>query len=375
MKLQRVAVCLSLLLCMPAPVHAQKSERDSAFALVDQGRTTEALPLLEKLVAQNPDDIEAHQRLGLSLLKVSGLLTDAAARKQQRVRARGEFEKAAQLGTTSTQILGLLRTIPADGGADPTYSSNAAADEVMQKAEAAFSAGDNRLAFTLYQQALALDPNSYSAALFSGDTYVHSPNFDSAYVWYARATQIDADRETAWRYWSDVLLKHDKLDEARDKAVEAMIAEPYKRLSMAALNEWASKTKTAVNFPRIDLAPGTAAVPSTPARAAYDSVRRTWKGDDAKGGAAFRAAYPTEGVYRHSVGEERAALQAAYRVDPANVATVNLKKMDDAGMLESFVLIAGADQGIASEYERYRSEHRDALRNFWKSFVIGAPYK
>ena len=376
MKMTRVLLLVSCLLCWNAvPAAGQKSERDSALALANQGRNGEAIPLLERLVASDSTDTFILEKLGLSLLKVSATYTDPASRRQQRVRARSMFEKAVRLGSKSEQIRALVESMPADGGVDPTYSANAGVDDAMQKAEAAFSAGDYRLAFTLYQKALALDPNLYTAALFSGDTYVHTPNVDSAYVWYARATQINPDRETAWRYWSDVLLKNGNVDEAGVKAIETMIAEPYSRFSRSALSSWAEKAKVQVGFPRISLAPGTAASPSAPARLAYDSVRSAFKGADETGGTAFRTAYPSETKYRHSLREELAALQAAYRVDPANSATINLRKMDEAGVLESFVLIAGADEGVSQDYVDYRRSHRDNIRKFWTAFVIGAPYK
>ena len=135
----------SCVLCWNAtPAAAQKSERDSAIALVSQGKSNEALPILEKLVAGGANDIAVLENLGLALLKVSGAITDATARQQQRVRARAMFEKAVQLGSPSEQIRALLQAIPADGGADPSYSANAEADDAMQKAEAAYSAGNYR---------------------------------------------------------------------------------------------------------------------------------------------------------------------------------------------------------------------------------------
>ncbi len=128
----------------------------------------------------------------------------------------------------------------------------------MQAGDSAFGAGDYPLAFTFYQKALALDPTMYHAALFSGDTFVLSGSVDSGYFWYARATEIDLNRETAWRYWSDVLLKHNQLDEARDKAIEALVAEPYNRISSSALSAWAKRARVKLSLPLIELVAPTA---------------------------------------------------------------------------------------------------------------------
>lgn len=113
---------------------------------------------------------------------------------------------------------------------------------------------------------------------------------------------------------------------------------------------------------------------ASPSWVAYDSVRRAWKGDDQSVGAPFRAAYPDEARYRRSLLEEKAALQAAYRAVPQSAATINLQRLDEAGLLDAFVLVARVDAEIASDYAAYRREHREALRSFWKNFVVGARY-
>ncbi|MDQ6612566.1 MAG: tetratricopeptide repeat protein, partial [Gemmatimonadota bacterium] len=363
-----------VLCCVAVPVFAQKSDRDSAFALGDGGKFFEAIPLLEKLVAAGSTDRAVYERLGLAILKTSGMNADAEVRRQQRIRARAMFEKAAQLGSKSDQILALLNAIPADGGPDASFSRNAEVDAVMKKAETAYSSSDYKLAFKYYQEALALDSTLYDAALFSGDTYLHTPTADSAYVWYARAARINPNRETAWRYWSDVLVKNNRLDEARDKAINAMVAEPFNRIARQALASWAPKARIPVAFPRVDFPVVDTASVHSRARVAYDSVRAVWRGTDPKGGALFTAAYPAESKYRHTLAEEKAALQAAYRAAGDDGGTANLKKLDDAGELEAYIFFARADQQIASEYDAYRRTHSDALRNFWSDFVIGAPY-
>ena len=241
----------------------------------------------------------------------------------------------------------------------------------MKGAEAAYSARDFRLALTGYQRALTLDPGLYWAAVFSGDAYLALTQIDSAYVWYARATQINPNSETGWRYWSDVLLKHEGVDEAREKAIESIVAEPFNRLARQALVAWARKTGGLITPPQVDLpAQPPAGAPSS-ARIAYDSVRRAWRGDGRTMAAPFVAQYPTEKEYRHSLTEEKLALQAAYRAAGDDPATINLRRLDDAGMLEAYIFFGRADAGIAADYETWRRDHRDALKRYWSEFVIG----
>jgi tetratricopeptide (TPR) repeat protein len=218
------------LVAVPA-LHAQKTLRDSALALMDAHKTVDALPLLEALVRRDSTDRLVTEHLAFVLFEGSAALPDAPARKAQRLRARSLFAKAVALGSTSQQVVAVLNAIPPDGGEDFTFSGNAEVNAAMSQAEASFASGEYRKALGLYQRALALDATLYDAAMFSGDAYLHLELIDSAYVWYERATRINPDRETAWRYWSDVLLKHGQPDAARDKAIEAAVADPYTRLS------------------------------------------------------------------------------------------------------------------------------------------------
>lgn len=346
--------------------------RDSAVALASQGKMQLAKPLLEQLAARDSTDATVQKWLGFVLLTDSQVLPDSAARRMQRMRARSALGRSLRLGLRDSQVSAVFAAIPENGGSDTQHSSNAEIDGIMRNAETAYAGGDYRKAFLLYQKALVLDPKLYTAALYSGDTYVHSQTVDSAYIWYDRATKIDPHRETAWRYWSDILLKQGKFDEAGDKAIRALIAEPYSRFSRSALAEWAGKTKTVVSFPLISMPEGTAEKPATPARAAYDSVRLLFKGRDGKATALFKSTFPNESEYRHSVHEERMALRAAYARDTTYAGTQMIKRMDDANMLEAFILIAVADEGIAAEYEAYRRDFQDVLEQFLKTFVMKA---
>ena len=308
------------------------------------------------------------------MLESSGAASTADERKQLRARARSMFAKAVSLGSTSQQILTIVADIPEDGGSDVVFSGNTGVNEAMSRAEAAYSGGDYRLALTLYQKALALDPALYDAAMFSGDSYLHMLPIDSAYIWYARATEINPNRETAWRYWSDVLLKHGDPDQAREKAIESVVGDPFNRMSREALIAWARAGKMAMAFPKVVLPVRDTAAVHSPAWQAYDSVRHAWQGSGSTPTALFAATYPRDSVYRHSVAEEKAALEAAYRAGGGEAATANLKLLDDAGMLEAFIFFTRADQGISEDYPAYLKEHRDTLRRFWTDFVIGARY-
>ena len=47
-----------------------------------------------------------------------------------------------------------------------------------------------------------------------------------------------------------------------------------------------------------------------------------------------------------------------------------LVKLNDAGLLEAFILFARPDAGIARDYPAYRATNRDKLRRYWLEVAI-----
>src|SRR6185503_20321630 len=76
---------------------------------------------------------------------------------------------------------------------------------------------------------------------------------DAAGVWFAKSIAIDANRETAYRYWGDALDAQEKTDEARDKFVEAIVAMPYNRTAYVGLTQWGQRHNVSLGHPRIDV--------------------------------------------------------------------------------------------------------------------------
>jgi len=206
--------------------------RAEAYRLVDANKYTEALPLLEKLALQMPGDAGVQRNLGFALLGQAKNAGSEEEAKSLRARAHTAFVKARSAGDDSPLVAGMIESIPADGGVDAMFGKNLKADEMMQKAEAAFSRGDMDQALEFYQKALKIDPKLYHAALFSGDVYMHREKYADAEVWYQRAIQIDPYIETAYRYSATPLMKQGKHDQARDRYVEAWIVEPHSKFAV-----------------------------------------------------------------------------------------------------------------------------------------------
>ena len=244
-RLLLAAFCCSV---VPRAASAQ-SDRDRAVQLFQQGKHAEALPLLQALSVSNPNDRIVLAEYGFALLGVSAKYTDPAQRKQARAKARAALARARDLGDTNPVLIGLLKVIPEDGGGDVVFSTNPAVDSAMHRGEAAYSAADLSAAQAAYREALALDPQQYPAAVFIGDTYFRMNKVDSALIWYRNAIAINPRRELAHRYMSGVLLKNHRLDEARDEAIEAILAEPFNPAARGALVDWANGTRTRLDSP------------------------------------------------------------------------------------------------------------------------------
>jgi tetratricopeptide (TPR) repeat protein len=391
-----VVLLLSLLYSPTAfPQTSEKNDpdRQHALELYDQGKMVEAMPLLEKLAADHPKDLVVMERWGVATLNYSQTLTDPELKKKARIRARSILLKAKDLGDNSNLLRTLLAGLPEDGSAG-SFSDRKEVDEIMQAAEADFSRGDLDKARQGYIHALLLDPNLYTAALFIGDTYFKQKQPGSAGEWFSRAIQIDANREPAYRYWGDALVDMGKLDEARTKFINAVIAEPYNRNPWMGLGQWAdhnhvkltylrlqdkSSVKTDGNNTTITLDPSIPGNKNDPTMAAwivYSGSRALWQKEK------FKKEFPNEPQYRRTLKEESDSLHTMVKViselkskkdsdnstlDPS---LAMLVKIDEAGLLDPFVLLNRADNGIAQDYPDYRAANRDKIYRYMDEFVV-----
>lgn len=387
---------LTFALCAPVSTRAQDAddsaaERQRAFQLYSQSKFAEALPLFEKLAITDPSDAEVMEYFGFVVFNSSAQLKDKDARKQARARARKILLQAQELGADDALLKSTLASIAPDGGDDAVFSTRKEVNEAMQEGEAAFALGNFDKALAAYTRALRLDPNQYEAALFTGDVYYKSNQQDKAGEWFAKAIAIDPNRETAYRYWGDSLMKQNKMKEALDKLVEAFVAEPYNRLARAGLIGWARHYQVRLSDPEIvipiKVTPGnsggttTIALPDklntedgSASWTLYAITRATWTSKK------FSQTFPKEKTYRHSLPEEAEALRLVAETAAADLKSkkikmlepslANLAMLNDAGLLEAYILLARADEGIAQDYAKYRKANRDKLRRYMLEQVV-----
>lgn len=367
-----------------------QSLKEKAGTLIQQQKYTEALPWLEKLIAAEPGNAEAHFHLGFSLLAQGNNTKDRTARKALRVRGRNAFLKAKELGAKEPIVEAMIQSIPPDGSGGNNFSENDEANDLMVEAEALFGQGKLEEALKNYQKALQLDPKSYEAALFSGDVHTQRGDFAQAEIWYQKAIAINPDKETAYRYSATPLMRQGKKELARDRYIEAFICEPYSKFALNGLVQWGQATNTKLAHPNIEIPTSvsadekgntkidlnantllTGAEDGSFAWISYGATRSAWRKEK------FAKTFPNEKTYRHSLAEEAEALRSVLslaigdkKVKNLNPSLAKLKKLNDEGLLEAYILLGKADQGIAEDYPLYLKQNRDKLRRYLVEYVI-----
>lgn len=373
------------------------TERAKAVALGKQQRWLDALPLFEDMAKQTPNDIYVLQGLAQGLLARSATLQDPVAAGKDRIRARDLLETAQKLGDHSqltANVLDTLKPLPANGVMN--FAENADVDAAMKAGEAAFVKHDFDEAIKNYSHALELDPKSYTAALFVGDSYFAAKKFPQAGEWYDRAAQLDPNRETAYRYHADMLTKQGDFNTARTLTIKSIVAEPYNNIPRRGLVAWANAAH--VRLDRIRVETGMTVTPNGEAKmnitinsdqppgvdsvwVVYGGTRALWYKE------RFKKEFPEEAQYRHSLAEEADALTTSAKVadgivgkspDGPAAKDANLQlliRLYREQMIEPYVLLSAADQGIAQDYAAYRAKNRAKLEEYLGKFVVPEPAK
>jgi len=366
-------------------------EAAKANALYSAGKRVDALPLYEDLAKAHPNEWMYQERLADCLGAKATQLSDPAEIKVLRTQERDAAKRAVELGDPNYFVQVLAKTDP-DAPLQIAPASPGGA--LLQEGEKAFTAGDYSTALAKYTAAAEADPQLYLAPLFAGDTAYQQRDLKTAAKWFARAIQVDPNRETAYRYWGDALFKigSDPAG-AKEKFIDAVVAEPYNRLAWNGLQQWAQREQGMLVAPKIErpaaplvdakkpnnitinVAPDATDEKKHPGGYAwmgYSMARAAFRGD------GFKQAFPNEKVYRHTLKEEDTALGAVVEIakegkikrEELDESLRNLLDLSDAGMLDCWILINGADQGIAQDYDAYRKEHRQLLHDYLERFVV-----
>ena len=119
----------------------------------------------------------------------------------------------------------------------------------------------------------------------------------------------------------------------------------------------------------------------SPAWMMYGLMRAAWTTNDYE---KFKKEYPGEKTYRHSLREEAFALRGVIelvrnqqkegKVKQLSQDLKLLMQLEEAGLLEAYVLFARADEGISQDYVEYRRANRDKLRRYLTEYLASGKY-
>jgi len=361
------------------PEAKAKFERALQLYLKEQSLT--ALPLIQDLSAGDPEDATLQMVLADCLEFKAGTNVSAAESLALLKQARDAAVRARQLGDNSQRLNELLARLDTPEPRPRKFSEIVEADQAMKDGEQALGTGDYDAALKAYTAALSFDPKLYTAAMYAGEMYFRKKDPASAADWFTKAVGLNPGNPVVYRHWGDELMLAGRPAEARDKYIEAVITLPVPQ-SWSALANWAKRTNHQLSPPRIDRppVPDQAQPTGSDSMTTSDDGRSAWKSYSAVRAAwrqsVFAEKYPAEKDYRHTLEEEAAALtsvalalnsQKPLHLDPQLAALSELK---DAGLVEAWILLSGADAWIAQDYAGYREKHRLQLRTYIEKYVI-----
>ena len=225
----RVCLCVTIA-CPVWAGQAQDNEAARANALFKAGKRPEALPLYEDLAKAHPNEMLYQERLADCLGAEAAQLSDPA-----QVKAVGRGSGMRPSGPSSWVIrpsmcrpwpisIPTSRSMPASRArARPCWQRRRRRipREIFTTAMAKYIGrrGGRSASFTRLRSLRATQPTCKR-------TCRPRPS------WFARAIAVDPNRETAYRYWGDAILKFgNDPAAAREKFIDAIVAEPYSKFA------------------------------------------------------------------------------------------------------------------------------------------------
>lgn len=380
------ALMVSLAWGQASPADTPASEADRANAYYRQGNLVGAVPLYEHLAAAEPGNPLFAERLAFCLFASLSTLPTGEERSALLRRVRSEAEHAKALGDRSNLLQIILDSLDSPGAAHNYFS------DMLNEAEAAFNRGDLDGALDGYLEVAQSDPRSYDARLFAGDVYFRRHDARQAGEWFQKAIDVDPDRETAYRYWGDTLAAAGDKDAALQKFIDAVVAEPYARKPWLGLSQWARANGATLRSPHVPVpkAPEASSNDKSKVAISFDTqsnepaaVKAAWLAYSSNRALwllkTFSKRFPGEETYRHSLAEEAESLRIMLTVlqemkAPPEIlddaALRDLVQLGKDGMIEPYILLNAADDGIKVDYAAYRASHREQLHAYMEKYVV-----
>jgi tetratricopeptide (TPR) repeat protein len=366
---------------------AADRDRQEAMRLNKAHKFAEAAEWWMKVVIKHPNDTEAHEALGASLLHRATVQTDQQKGLSDRLLARAELKHAQELGDTSELCQLLFKTVPPDGAIAPAYvidSMEAVLFRIERKPVEDIDAVIDKYGVLLE---LGVKPANHYTATRLGTDYERQAQWSKAEKWYARAVEIEPYRSEAYRPWVDMLISLGRMKEAREKLVEGILSHAFYLDSP--LKQWLAQNHLEAR--KIDIkVPEEYHVSETrswiivdpewlgkndgrDAWLFYPRTRLLWKNEK------YMNTFHRMG-YQHTLPEETDAFSQVVVAFKESLPKGNIKNPDADllllsqfaadGLLEPFICLVKQNRDLAYECQSYETQHRDKLMQFADKYMV-----
>ena len=388
-KSYRISLIVSISLMFLTGIFAQDKMPDNleemnvqAQKLVRENKYLEALPLMEKLAPFNTKDAEFMAQYGIAVITNSIVLKTPEARKKELLRGLEILGKAKDLGTENVKALHLLESYPEDDSfVDNFTDENPKISEALREGESFFGRGEYDKAFTAYEKAHKIDPKNYEAMVFMGDSLYAQKKYAESEIWFAKAAELQPNREMAFRYWGDALLFQKRFAASLDKFAEAMIAEPFSRMTWDSFKRWSELSESEIGF--IELSP--------PGNEPFGEIiidEKLLNSEDGTNNWQLYNDVRREQLRKNSINNSRHTLADEFiawkkvaeaardgiktgKIKKPDGNLIRLIKVDDAGLLEPYLLLLRGQKDFQKDYIAYRAKNRAKMKKFIIEYMFG----
>lgn len=348
---------------------------------------------LRGLLIEKPGDAEIPFRLAMQLADKGRQLKPGKARIELMREARKFCVEAKKNGFLDPLVETTLAAINEDGSENADkIAADPQVDRILHEAEEAYARHQFDQAIKGYLAVLEIQPGNYFATLNLGDAYFASNHFPEAIEWFKKATIIDQNRETAYRYCGDALMRLGKKDDALDQYLSAIIAEPYNGYPWRGLNTGLKAFLLKPWPPARDVPVGGLSVgekgveihlsdAGDTLQIGYLMARAEWYDKNHK------AKSPKETLYRQTLEEEVHGLEMLLKIydelkqaeqkpdspkisEAVSKSMAELTEIKNAGLLEPHILFFRANKDLAQDYPAYRDANREKLKAYLLKFYL-----
>lgn len=366
---------------------AADADRQEAIRLYKEHKFADAAEWWMKVVIKYPNDAEAHEALGASLLHRATVQTDQQKGLSDRLLSRSELKHAQELGDHSELCQLLFRTVPPDGAIVPAYvidSMEAVLLRIERKPVEDIDAVIDKYGVLLE---LGVKPANHYTATRLGTDYERQAQWSKAEKWYARAVEIDANHSEAYRPWVDMLISLERMKEAREKLIEGTIS--HAPALDPSLKRWLAQNhleakKIDIKVPReYPISETKSWVIVDPewlgkndgrdAWLLYPRTRLLWKNEK------YMNTFHRMG-YQHTLPEEADAFSQVVAAFRQSLPKGNIKDPDADllllsqfaadGLLEPFICLVKQNRDLAYDCQSYETQHRDKLVEFADKYMV-----